>query len=106
MPQNGIHAIVGVAARKWMPKREWLLLGVVLGTMLEEHFFSSLVKADGNIRFVYKELPLLGPESTFAARAAIAAQGAAAGGQVGDAAARRWARVLDSLNAEPHLFML
>jgi len=24
------------------------ILGVVLGTMLEEHFFSSLVKADGN----------------------------------------------------------
>lgn len=33
MPQNGIHAIVGVAARSWMPKKEWLLLGVVLGNM-------------------------------------------------------------------------
>ena len=33
MPQNGIHAIVGVAARSWMPKREWLLLGLVLGNM-------------------------------------------------------------------------
>lgn len=33
----------------------------------------GLVKADGNIRFVYKELPLLGPESLFAARAALAA---------------------------------
>ncbi|MEW6085076.1 MAG: metal-dependent hydrolase [Chloroflexota bacterium] len=33
MPQNGFHAMVGVAARKWMPKREWLLLGVVLGNM-------------------------------------------------------------------------
>ncbi len=33
MPQNGLHAMVGVAARKWMPKREWLLLGVVLGNM-------------------------------------------------------------------------
>lgn len=33
MPQNGLHALVGVAARKWMPKREWLLLGVVLGNM-------------------------------------------------------------------------
>ncbi|MBM3566196.1 MAG: DsbA family protein [Alphaproteobacteria bacterium] len=33
----------------------------------------TLLKADGNIRFVYKELPLLGPESAFAARAALAA---------------------------------
>ena len=33
MPQNAVHAIVGVAARKWMPKKEWLLLGVVLGNM-------------------------------------------------------------------------
>lgn len=36
MPQNGIHAIVGVAARKWMPKREWLLVGVVLGNMFPD----------------------------------------------------------------------
>jgi membrane-bound metal-dependent hydrolase YbcI (DUF457 family) len=36
MPQNGLHAIVGVAARKWMPKREWLLLGVVLGNMFPD----------------------------------------------------------------------
>jgi membrane-bound metal-dependent hydrolase YbcI (DUF457 family) len=33
MPQNGIHAIAGVAVRKWMPNKEWLLLGVVLGNM-------------------------------------------------------------------------
>ncbi len=33
----------------------------------------DLLKADGNIRFVYKEFPLLGPESLFAARAALAA---------------------------------
>jgi membrane-bound metal-dependent hydrolase YbcI (DUF457 family) len=37
MPQNGIHAIVGTAvARKWMPKKEWLLLGVVLGNMFPD----------------------------------------------------------------------
>ncbi len=36
MPQNGIHALVGVASRKWMPKREWLLLGVVLGNMFPD----------------------------------------------------------------------
>ena len=36
MPQNGIHAIVGVVSRKWMPKREWLFLGVVLGNMFPD----------------------------------------------------------------------
>jgi membrane-bound metal-dependent hydrolase YbcI (DUF457 family) len=36
MPQNGIHAMVGIASRKWMPKREWLLLGVVLGNMFPD----------------------------------------------------------------------
>lgn len=36
MPQNGIHAIVGIASRKWMPKKEWLLLGVVLGNMFPD----------------------------------------------------------------------
>ena len=37
MPQNGIHAIVGtVVARKWMPKKEWLVLGVVLGNMFPD----------------------------------------------------------------------
>ncbi|MCC7119318.1 MAG: metal-dependent hydrolase [Anaerolineales bacterium] len=33
MSQNGIHALVGVAARKWAPQKEWLLIGVVLGSM-------------------------------------------------------------------------
>lgn len=36
MPQNGIHAIVGIVSRRWMPKREWLLLGVVLGNMFPD----------------------------------------------------------------------
>ena len=36
MPQNGIHAMVGIASRKWMPKRELLLLGVVLGNMFPD----------------------------------------------------------------------
>jgi putative tricarboxylic transport membrane protein len=35
------------------------ILGVVLGTMLEEHFFSSLVKADGNV-LVFFERPIAG----------------------------------------------
>jgi membrane-bound metal-dependent hydrolase YbcI (DUF457 family) len=36
MPQNGVHAIVGIVSRKWMPKREWLLLGMVLGNMFPD----------------------------------------------------------------------
>lgn len=34
---------------------------------------SDLVAADGRIRFVYKEFPILGPQSVAAARAALAA---------------------------------
>ncbi|KXK16076.1 MAG: hypothetical protein UZ14_CFX002000112 [Chloroflexi bacterium OLB14] len=36
MSQNGIHAMVGIASRKWMPKREWLMLGIVLGNMFPD----------------------------------------------------------------------
>ena len=36
MAQNGIHAVVGIVSRKWMPKRQWLLLGVVLGNMFPD----------------------------------------------------------------------
>jgi membrane-bound metal-dependent hydrolase YbcI (DUF457 family) len=36
MPQVGIHAIVGVVSRRWMPRREWLLLGVVLGNIFPD----------------------------------------------------------------------
>lgn len=36
MPQNGIHAIAGMATRKWMPNREWLFLGTVLGNMFPD----------------------------------------------------------------------
>ncbi len=35
------------------------ILGVVLGTMLEEHFFSSLIKADSNV-LVFFERPIAG----------------------------------------------
>lgn len=34
----------------------------------------SLLKNDGNIRLVYKEWPILGPDSVFAARAALASR--------------------------------
>lgn len=33
----------------------------------------KLIKEDGNIRYVYKEFPILGPQSMFASRAALAA---------------------------------
>ena len=51
MPQNGLHAIVGIAARKWMPRREWLVLGVVLGNMFPDLdniavAYATLTKAD------------------------------------------------------------
>ena len=51
MPQNGIHAIAGIAARKWMPGKEWLLLGLVLGNMFPDLdniavAYATLTKAD------------------------------------------------------------
>lgn len=36
MPQAGVHAIIGTVARKWMPQKEWLLLGVVLGNLFPD----------------------------------------------------------------------
>jgi len=36
MAQAGIHAIVGIAVKKWTPERTWLLLGVLLGSMLPD----------------------------------------------------------------------
>lgn len=51
MAQNGIHALVGIAARKWMPNREWLLVGLVLGNMFPDLdnlavAYATLTKAD------------------------------------------------------------
>ena len=34
----------------------------------------KLLKTDGNVKFVYKEFPILGPASTFAARVALASR--------------------------------
>jgi protein-disulfide isomerase len=36
---------------------------------------NKLIEDDGNIRFVYKEFPILGPASVYAARAALASHG-------------------------------
>jgi hypothetical protein len=51
MPQNGLHAIAGIAVSQWMPQREWLILGVVLGNMFPDldHIavaYATLTKAD------------------------------------------------------------
>lgn len=36
MAQAGIHALVGAATRKLMPKREWLVLGIILGSLFPD----------------------------------------------------------------------
>ncbi len=36
MAQAGIHGLLGIPLRKWAPQREWLMLGVVLGSMLPD----------------------------------------------------------------------
>lgn len=36
MAQAGIHGLVGVAVRRWMPRRKLLLLGIVLGNLLPD----------------------------------------------------------------------
>ncbi len=57
-----VMLIAGVAAffmERWGFPVAPTILGVVLGTMVEQHFFSSLVKADGNF-FVFFERPIAG----------------------------------------------
>lgn len=36
MAQIGIHGMVGVAVRKWVPGRTWLMLGIVLGSLVPD----------------------------------------------------------------------
>ncbi len=36
MAQAGIHSMVGVAVRKWSLARQWLVLGIVLGSLLPD----------------------------------------------------------------------
>jgi TctA family transporter len=57
-----VMLVAGVAAffmERWGFPVAPTILGVVLGTMLEEHFFSSLIKADGNV-LVFFERPIAG----------------------------------------------
>ena len=53
MPQNGLHAIVGIATRKWLPQRERLMLGLVLGNIFPDLdnlavAFATLSKSDAH----------------------------------------------------------
>jgi putative tricarboxylic transport membrane protein len=45
----GVAGVAGFFMERWGFPVAPTILGVVLGTMLEEHFFSSLIKADGNV---------------------------------------------------------
>ena len=36
MPQAGLHALTGMAVSKFAGRREWLLLGIILGTLLPD----------------------------------------------------------------------
>ncbi|WP_420645286.1 metal-dependent hydrolase [Candidatus Leptofilum sp.] len=36
MAQAGMHGLVGVVVRRWMPGRKWLPLGIVLGNLLPD----------------------------------------------------------------------
>lgn len=36
MAQAGLHSLVGVAVRKWVPNREWTMLGIVLGSLFPD----------------------------------------------------------------------
>jgi putative tricarboxylic transport membrane protein len=54
-----IAGIVGFCMERWGFPVAPTILGVVLGTMLEEHFFSSLIKADGNF-LVFFQRPIAG----------------------------------------------
>jgi putative tricarboxylic transport membrane protein len=54
-----VAGVLGFFMERWGFPVAPTILGVVLGTMLEEHFFSSLVKADGNF-LVFFERPIAG----------------------------------------------
>jgi TctA family transporter len=54
-----VAGVVAFFMERWGFPIAPTILGVVLGTMLEEHFFSSLIKADGNF-FVFFARPIAG----------------------------------------------
>jgi len=54
-----VAGVVAFFMERWGFPVAPTILGVVLGTMLEEHFFSSLIKADGQL-LVFFERPIAG----------------------------------------------
>ncbi|MCI0617335.1 metal-dependent hydrolase [bacterium] len=46
MPQAGLHGLSGMAVSKFVGKREWLLLGIILGTMLPDMDNVAVAKMD------------------------------------------------------------
>lgn len=53
MPQAGLHAIIGTVTRRWITKKEWLFLGIVLGNLFPDTdnlavAFATLTKADSH----------------------------------------------------------
>ena len=55
----GVAGVMAFFMERWGFPVAPTILGVVLGTMLEEQFFSSLVKADGNV-LAFFERPIAG----------------------------------------------
>jgi TctA family transporter len=55
----GVSGVVAFYMERWGYPVAPTILGVVLGTMLEEHFFSSLIKSDGRI-LAFFERPIAG----------------------------------------------
>jgi TctA family transporter len=55
----GVAGVLAFYMERWGFPVAPTILGVVLGTMLEEHFFSSLVKADGQL-LAFFERPIAG----------------------------------------------
>jgi putative tricarboxylic transport membrane protein len=55
----GVAGVLAFFMERWGFPVAPTILGVVLGTMVEEHFFSSLIKADGNV-LVFFERPIAG----------------------------------------------
>ncbi len=59
MAQAGIHALVGQAVRRWLPKAEWLMPGLVLGNLFPD--FDNIAVAVATVA----KLPTEGLHRTF-----------------------------------------
>lgn len=59
MAQAGIHGLIGLAIRKWIPKAEWVVLGIVLGNLFPDT--DNLAVAIATVT----KLPTVGLHRTF-----------------------------------------